>query len=740
MLKLGFFMPESGSTDSVHVNRPATYTAPAAPTPEVDGIRSKTKDAAAKGVGDSTTPAEGGQSLSEQHNVTQILPQPAGDVVPLQSDSGDSAVDVAATKVKYNPELMKKMKSVWTRFILFILSNKSIQQGVAHKEWATDYRILYAQRQAIIEEHGSLKTWQAAGLQRASVVEVGKHRDHAKHVTSQSKLLATHHMPTIDGALFLEPEEMVKASKSEAAKAAVKAETHLNIQSIDIQGVGTMVAYGFSSNKAESAAKPKSEETAAAVTETQKPAELLPGQVLPTSFKKGNPEESDHLCNAYVITIPGGEDEPPRQIIRTGVIDTQQKADEFESLLRKAQKESGREKLRVVSHQLNSFGHSGTGFSERSMIEEQHRLIGKMNEKFWEEGVDRDEGVAIEVIHINTQCNRWYDIETSMGSIGGEHDSRALNLESWGTYIQWCKEDLEELDLSFLMETPADTDEAQMMKDLQTEEIISKELFEEWSKATGTKKDLLREYALLAKAKDYIPKDSPYKNHQKALRVISLMNKILGSQLALPGAMIDRGQELMILGMLHQELGIVDAMNCKSGLDRTGINHAIVLSLEKMRKEKEFGPEREFELVDNWDNTSTILNGLVTKYGQELIDAWLDGAYPIDENEEISTLLKNRMKDVIKFRKLVLDNLIEVAIPITQTSTGLVGLKWNDRLLNLIPLNFLPPYVRKTFKTETADKTEVLELVKYDKRTGKPKKLTNHGQRLLLKFSTSRGS
>jgi hypothetical protein len=226
------------------------------------------------------------------------------------------------------------------------------------------------------------------------------------------------------------------------------------------------------------------------------------------------------------------------------------------------------------------------------------------------------------------------------------------------------------------------------------------------------------------------------------LRKVSAMAQVLGSQLDIPGVQMSRGKQGMMIQQLNAELGVTSAINCKSGLDRTGFWHAVKLSLESFADK--FTIDSSHSLVDNWDTTTSYMNQLVAKVGSSAFNEWLSGAKPLDlvallGQEGALALgedpkIKERMKEVIEFRKMTLNNLIKMGIPITGISTGLLGVKWNTGMQeNLIPLNFLPPSVK------LAD-GRIIQLVRYDKKTGEPIGMTPEGRKLITKFQSFRGS
>jgi hypothetical protein len=566
----------------------------------------------------------------------------------------------------------------------------------------------------------------------------------------------------ISSALLADPKKLERSLKHHegVAKAASGNKAHKNIDPFETD-VGKMLAYSF-----------------------EKTGGLTPGRVTPTSYVLAN-KDHNHLTNAYVIQVEGKD----YGIIRSAKIDTQQKAEEFTKLLEHlhaqiAEKKPGYQ-MRVVSQQLNSFE------TEHKIINAQHRWIVDVNSKL------KDKNLG-EIVHINIPSNRFYNYTKAlqkMGPIGaffykfsGERHSREQNLESLSSYVKWTLRDIKSEELPAASATLSDAiqrrkneEKCQNYIDDLVQKIFDKKQALQLGVKAGTiKPETKAEYQKQMKTwshelenarqemKMHLYSDHEYlkgleKNFkediedgkineslQSNLQKASLMRQFLGSQLNLPGASLDRGKEGMVIQMLNSHLNITAAMNCKSGLDRTGLWHAVKLAMEGM--DKTLGPNRSFQLVNEWETTSTQLNRLYANLGQEKVNAWLEGE-DIDLTQILGAdvgdldVLKEKMRDVIEFRKLVLNHLIRIGIPITIASTGLMGLKWNSGMQqNLIPLNFLPYSIDIEQKVHfNASQVEDIgkkgaALVEYDPKTGYPTKITHDGSKLLTKFQSHRGS
>lgn len=581
-------------------------------------------------------------------------------------------------------------------------------------------------------------------------------------------------------------------SKKEQGKAAYTAENHKNVLEKQTS-IGVMIARRFFPNG------------------------LMRGealnQVTPTSAIHGDAEDAKNLHNIYTLQVNG----KTYGVIRSGVINTELRANEFSDVLRKMWaeiKENNpdlqQKKMRVVSHQLNSFE------GEKDLINHQHRWLAQAGQNLKKAG--------IQLAHINTPSNAMYSKTTSkykwmeklinmtifvgisikpafktlksaLRSLGylvvgklkpikvhtatyrSEQASRRQNLDSMGTYLEWIHEGLpkdmkdefphfssqgvsdllEKCNAKLATATGADRKQLKQDRDFLRAEM---------------KKKLKADYDLLT----YL--DEKYSiPDTKTKETITLMKMFLGSQLDLPKKRLDRGHELMVIQLLHARLGITSAINCKSGLDRTGFLHAVKMSLEELETE---GPSKAvFDLVVNWNSHTDEANlhkgkilsvmkstGNAEKelemshMGEDLIKSLEDGeagqsntefrkmafgGLPQQAQELAKTTLHldAQREEVERFRRMVLKNLLEIGLPITVVSTGIPGFKWHAEdvklwkinlgpiLANPIPLNFLPSSIVVDGR--------VVNILRYAKN-GRIEGLTEEGILLLSKGSQYRGT
>lgn len=266
-----------------------------------------------------------------------------------------------------------------------------------------------------------------------------------------------------------------------------------------------------------------------------------------------------------------------------------------------------------------------------------------------------------------------------------------------------------------------------------------------------------------------IPLETLKRDFKPILQKVILMKQILGSQLDIPDSSLDRGQEGMAIQLLNSLLGISSTLNCKSGLDRTGLWHAIKLAMEEAINAPGFGLDKLFTMVNEWDETTRLMNQIceLQESNSDIyshLNEWLNGDFYLEDEivkikkelQEIDLLenlnsvvttpkdalekrlrsliqmktrfefitpeeendLRNKLRSVEVFRRAVLTNLIRIGIPITITSTGAPGLLWHPESFkeNFVPLNFLPPFVEvNRFFITFADPNGNVKEVEIDK-------------------------
>lgn len=467
------------------------------------------------------------------------------------------------------------------------------------------------------------------------------------------------------------------------------------------------------------------------------------GAVVPTSTRYAKDKNvSNHLINCFMTHNDGVG------IIRTGVINTPEKAEEFKKAVIELQGQMGRgddQPVRVMSHQLNS------PETESKMIENQHtQLLSKRKRKEFEVG------------HLNAPCNRFYHHHNKFGNVpvvssilSGEKKSHEQNVEGMVQYLAWMIEDfgknedqevkslankLEQKDVWHIITLQEDVnkkfdkivelenqivelDDEEQRKQLKAE---IKELKKEIQKlrteiihGNGQEQGLkdLHTYLVKVFERDVLaPKDSEL---EKASQTLTVYRKLLGAQLEFKGAEVDRNQEHLMFFALDKSLGVISAMNCKSGLDRTGFLFALFLSAMDLQDSE------LMEIALNWKTYSLELNKLYREkdYDPDLVLSELNGRADYGKN----------LKVFFDMQHTIFQHLLKVSLPITGINTGLIGLKYHEGITeNLFPLYCLPPVV----KTEEG---AVIQILTYDSK-GKPKGLTSDGHALITQLSMHRGA
>ena len=191
----------------------------------------------------------------------------------------------------------------------------------------------------------------------------------------------------------------------------------------------------------------------------------------------------------------------------------------------------------------------------------------------------------------------------------GEKQSKEQNLEGWGTYLKWFNEDVGRKHLIFLPDMKSIEDDVKTINNLNikatSEKLDKSELDELKQTRSALKEKLITKYKELQKFEDrYSKSNFSDEEHQSTYRKISLMRQVLASQLGIK--VMSRGKEMMMIQIMNKEFGITSAMNCKSGLDRTGFLHSLTIA-----SAKETNSSTSFEMIDHWDETTKKINSAV---------------------------------------------------------------------------------------------------------------------------------
>lgn len=346
-----------------------------------------------------------------------------------------------------------------------------------------------------------------------------------------------------------------------------------------------------------------------------------------------------------------------KNIMRSGVINTEEKARAFIKAAKTLNPNPTKKPWRIVSNQLNS------PEWERKLIKNQHDSLAEVAK----------EDQSVEIAHFVTPTNRFYHFAKSLGPLNflwGERKARENNREGLMTYLNWIKSDF-----------PGFFDGVN---------------------------DLENAYKKLCETNS---EDSKLK----------LFKLFLGNQLQKKEDKMERGQELLVLHLLNQKMGVVSSVNCKSGLDRTGFVFSLMMAVSQTMDD-----HKQMDLVLNWDKYTKTLNQKMLEfdYSTKNLYEWVNKLESEDEKKLYLAILDFRLK--------VFENLVRVGMPITATSTGLLGVKWEHGWRqNLVPLNFLPPVIK------VEGKNDPVQIINYDKNS-EPSGLTKKGERLIVQLTNRR--
>jgi len=402
---------------------------------------------------------------------------------------------------------------------------------------------------------------------------------------------------------------------------------------------------------------------------------IVPDHVIPVHY---DIQEYPNLTNCFVASVNDSH------LIRSGMIDTPQKARQLASL---AEKYNKKEILQLSSVQLNTQVH------ESGDVLQQHLCLSNVETK---------------CAHLNTPLENLYVRGPIQEVVKWELDtfgrmSKLLNTEAWVFYSSWLNDDMEEAESKFLYDAVDTYTLQRFLKDFRHEvhSTLLRRIKEKISEidfniamelAEGKTRKVIEEEREVIQLSMELQQLT--RNHLKVLnKVVSKIREIeavhpeltpirekgeiftllLTNQVDTPESKpLPWGVQQIYLQHLNDSLGVVSAINCEHGLDRTNIAFAIRLATIQMKQ-----------------------------------------LYPKADIIQMSSKL------FTKFQRCVLANLKLFCVPITELSTQLEGPEWHEGLVeNLEPLNYLPH-----------DET----LINYEE--GKPTSLTRLGHDFMMSLS-----
>jgi hypothetical protein len=443
--------------------------------------------------------------------------------------------------------------------------------------------------------------------------------------------------------------------------------------------------------------------------------QILQGATYGTSEKPG------HLCNIKVQYDAALD----QLVITCGVINTKQKADEFVAVLKSELEKRASDRIvpvRIALHQLNSYGQiqidimgwnlvKGTLIGEKALITNQHEMSRYIEQKLRQDvltasfckkhGLVKPRSTEPIVTHDNTAFNI-----ASQLNIGEDEINQLISLEAYAARAIWSLEHIskETVDKDVLYKLSLLRSRLGLIR---TKIVRAKETGlaeKKLEKLQNTAREGMQELIELT------TKIATQADEQGSDRLTFIANVLMQS---LPQTGSDtrvRIREVERNFLFDMLLGTIVEMNCKSGLDRTGMARALWDSLMSIRREVpgDKGLDVLIDLVNKQDALSAENNKLMNEFLQA------KGISVMEDLEKPSLVYKgNFRKDYIDYlnskvsdpkhradltralhyQDLVAYHLLTVALPITQESTGVVGLKYNHKSkfgANPHPLNRIP--------------------------------------------------
>lgn len=472
--------------------------------------------------------------------------------------------------------------------------------------------------------------------------------------------------------------------------------------------------------------------------------EVKEGSATPTSFAQKN-QKLGHPTTTDLINIKVQVDPQNSHItITCGVIDTQQKADEFIKALEYAwSKRTTDAPVRVVMHQVNSWMSDPTGTIQNQHIASRYieeTIQNKMKDKVYREMHHLLPSEGPIIVHMNAPLNKASAVPVE------EAYSKTINLEGLAGRLIWLADDLNKWGIS----NDAFKKKREQLIQLRNNVSRLKPTFEnpnpskELAKAEADLRNAIEDFgkALNAYSKRQQGLLKSFQESQQsfsiadrikfmtATTVAETVARIVGAQLGTES--IGRTTE-MELHLLFDMLQSADAeINCKSGLDRTGYMRAIWDSMNHLHKRfttehmqklgnLELAKAQAFaDLLFTIVNQNRLTNEL-DEIQEELVNEQqlhfvdkldgFDNAVRQDNFREIllKKIIAKTSNDPVKtqqllkawdYQNLVFSHLLANAQVITMESTGVPGLKYGHEVVgfkkmaaNPHPLVRLPMFV-----------------------------------------------
>lgn len=211
-----------------------------------------------------------------------------------------------------------------------------------------------------------------------------------------------------------------------------------------------------------------------------------------------------------------------------------------------------------------------------------------------------------------------------------------------------------------------------------------------------TRRRLTAQYRTLISISSVIETiEASHSNFLGLKRQAQLLAKLLGPHLDLPDASsITWVQQLFIMQLLHEEMGVISALNCNTGLDRTHLAFAIQLAVAVLKTH--YSVDELIDLAVDWNK-----------------------ACPCFE----------------VFQKCVLEILEKICVPIMRKSSGSCSLEWHEtQKENPVYFELFPKEGEVRNKEGKVLKVNIL---RRDFETGNALGLTKAGHFLMTSLTSS---
>lgn len=433
---------------------------------------------------------------------------------------------------------------------------------------------------------------------------------------------------------------------------------------------------------------------------TVQPFGFKDSQVIPNSVNVK--EKTPGLVNCFVSKIEG------TTLIRTGSIDTQEKAEQFHMLLHHI---CPNKPIRVSSNQLHS------AEFEWGAVEIQHEYLMKSMDS---------------TVHMSTPLDPIYSETAQRDKIAREERDlvrlpKLLNAEAWIDYCAFFNVDVEKAAYSLPFSAVDAYTLERYLKDF-THEVYStllprmRKRVSEIQKKIGTQETraeisyrtlvVLQKELILAREDLLRQVEAHYNVLLNMIKYIKVIEEVHPELIDLKIKAIILSQLLseedcckqqMLIQLFNDQYGLISAINSEEGFERASLAFSIRLTIIQMRQC--YPLSDLLDVIADWEVLNRNLNrGVKDRKGMNII---------------------------IKLRELFLQNLQTFSIPITSISSK-EPFQWHEGLyLNKTFLNFLPSHAEVY---NEIDELELLPLVEYDSNTGKPTELTKTGHRIMSKI------